>query len=340
MELNTQTAQPTAPTALTTLDAESQSWADMEKEVGDVTETVAEPAPSTTDEPTPEPTAPTTLDADSDDKDLSPEALKERYRQLQGALKEERATRKAEAERNKSMAEVIRQIAEQRKAAPATQADPEAPKAPVIPDINEDPIGHFQAKTALLEQQLAELHGTTAKTQEQMTQERAQRQFWGEIEAQETEFKSKTPDYGDATMFLEQSRMNELKLMFPDDAPGAIQLAQENKLGSVEELRWAMLNADRISIAQQAKRVGVNAGQLYYNLAKHRGYQGKQAPAAEVPKVNPAMAAAKAGQAAVNAMRSGAVTNNEMTWDDIADLYLTDPVAADKEFKKMADRAR
>jgi hypothetical protein len=327
-----------APAPDTKPDAESQAWAAMEKELGDTPETVDEPAPEAVAEPAKvEPAA--TAEPDGDDKNLTPEQLRENYRRLQGALKEERQSRKAEAERNKNMAELVRQIAEQRKTQPAAQAEPEAPKAPVIPDINEDPIGHFQAKTALLEQQLAELHGTTTKTQQQMTAERQHQQFWSEIGAQETEFKARTPDYTEATTFLETARMKELQIMFPDDAPGAIQLAQENKLGSVEELRWAMLNADRISIAQQAKRVGVNAGQLYYNLAQHRGYAPKSAaPAA--PKANPVMVAAKAGQAAVNASRSGAATDNDMTLDDIADLYMTDPAAADKEFKKLAERSR
>jgi hypothetical protein len=337
MELNT----TPAPVAEQKPDAESQAWAAMEKELGDVEEAADAPAPEATPEPAKaEPAA--TAEPDSDDAKLTPEQLRENYRRLQGALKEERQSRKAEAERNKNMAELVRQIAEQRKAAPAAQAEPEAPKAPVIPDINEDPIGHFQAKTALLEQQLAEVRGTTTKTQEQIAAERQHNQFWGEISAQESEFKARTPDYTEATTFLETARMKELQIMFPDDAPGAIQLAQENKLGSVEELRWAMLNADRISIAQQAKRVGVNAGQLYYNLAQHRGYAPKSAtPAAPAaPKINPVMAAAKAGQAAVNAGRSGATTDNDMTLDDIADLYLTDPAAADKEFKKLADRSR
>jgi hypothetical protein len=335
MDLNTQTTStPTAPPP----DAESQAWAAMEKELGDAPETTEAPAPEAAPEPVKaEPAA--TAEPDGDDSKLTPEQLRENYRRLQGALREERQSRKAEAERNKNMAELVRQIAEQRKAQPAAPAEPETPKTPVIPDINEDPIGHFQAKLAAQEAELAELRGTTTKTQQQIAAERQHQQFWGEISAQETEFKARTPDYTEATTFLETARMKELQIMFPDDAPGAIQLAQDNKLGSVEELRWAMLNADRISIAQQAKRVGVNAGQLYYNLAQHRGYAPKStAPAA--PKVNPVMAAAKAGQAAVNAGRSGATTDNDMTLDDIADLYLTDPATADKEFKKLAERSR
>ncbi len=334
MELNMQTAPaPSAPPP----DAESQAWAAMEKELGDTPETIEEAPAKSEPEAKAEPAPAKADEAGDDDSKLTPEQLKQNYKNLQAALKEERTSRKAEAERNKSMQEVIRQIAEARKAPPEAKQEP---AAPVIPDINEDPIGHFQAKTALLEKQLAELHGTTSKTQEQVQREREHRAFWDSIGTQEAEFKAKTPDYSDATTFLETARMRELQIMFPDDAPGAMQLARENNLESVEQLRWAMLNADRISIAQQAQRVGVNAGQLYYNLAQQRGYAPKSSAAPAAPKISPAMAAAKAGQGAVNAGRSGATTDNDMTWDDIADLYLTYPAAADREFKKMADRSR
>lgn len=315
----------------------------MEKEFGDAPETPETTTEAPVVETKTEPPAATEAKADEgdgDDKNLTPEQLQKNYRNLQNALREERSSRKAEAERNKNMQEVLRQLSEARKAPPVVDAQPEAPKAPAIPDLDQDPIGHFQAKMAALEQQLAEAKGTAAKTQEQMTAEREHRQFWDAISTQEAEFKAKTPDYGDATTFLETARMRELAIMFPDDAPGAQQLARENNMESVDQLRWAMLNADRISIAQQARRVGVNAGQLYYSLAQQRGYAPKSATPPAAPKASTVMAAAKAGQQAVNAMRSGAVTDNDMTMEDIADLYLTDPDRADKEFKKMADRLR
>lgn len=258
------------------------------------------------------------------------EELEKRHRQLNGALAEERAQRKALAERAENMRLLFEQMQQR-------QAQPQPPAKPEIPDINEDPIGHFAAKVAELEGKLAEKDKAIGQTREQFEAEQAQRQFWGAVQRSESEFKATQPDYEDAASHLEQARIRELEIMFPDDSEQAYQIAHQAGLRTPADLRLATLNQDRISVAQQAFRLGMNPAELYYKLAQQRGYQPKgQAPVAQ--KMITPVQAAKAGAAAAKSLSAGAGSGGKdgpLAIDDLAELYLTDPDRADKEFAKL-----
>ena len=260
-------------------------------------------------------------------KAIPPEEIERRYRNLQGALSEERESAKALRHRLQNMESVIRTVLE--KSVDQGQRQDAAPK---IPDRNEDPIGYFEHKIAELERANAELRDGTSRTQEAMTRQAAQRQFWDAVGRDEQMFREQVKDYDDAVGWLEQHRMKELELMLPDNHPAAIQAAHEGGYESVAQLRMAALNHDRINVAQQAFQTRRNPAELYYSLAKARGFQGR-APAPQA--ANGAIGATKAGQAAARTLSSGrGSSDGTLTVTDLAQLYLEDPDRADKEFAR------
>jgi len=74
----------------------------------------------------------------------------------------------------------------------------------------------------------------------------------------ENEFKSKTPDYDEASKFLIQSRNEELA-----------------ELGYEPDQVKQMIDVERLTIAAQAKAQGKNPAELVYNIAKRRGFTAK-----------------------------------------------------------------
>ena len=132
----------------------------------------------------------------------------------------------------------------------------EQPRAPEIPDINTDPIGHFQAKQAILEKQLEEARGFQQK-QVQMTEQQQHLQKIGaEVSRLEQEFAKVTPDYTQAQQHLFNTWAAEAQLL------GA-QPEEAIKF-------WSM------QIVQRAAQQGKNPAQVAYEMAKQRGYAGAQ----------------------------------------------------------------
>lgn len=297
---------------------------------GDEPETVADDKPAET-EPEAEASEPEADDKASDAKAKLPaEEIEKRYRNLQGALGEERAERKKMAETVANMKTVIRHMLDQG-ATPKPAAQAEAPK---VPDVHEDPVGFFMHKIAEQERVIEELRNGTKTATEQVQRQQQEQQFWGLVERSEVEARQRVTDYDDAVRHLEMGRIAELEVMLPDDSPEAQQAAAEAGFRTVADLRAHTLNMDRIAVAQQALRMKRSPAALYYELAHKRGYQPKQAAS----KVTPVQAT-KAGQAASKTLSAGrGETNGAMTLDDLADLYLTDPDRADKEFRRAKER--
>ena len=132
----------------------------------------------------------------------------------------------------------------------------EQPKAPEIPDINTDPIGHFQAKQAYLEEQLREARGFQQQ-QVQMTQQQQHLQKIGaEVSRLEQEFTKVTPDYPQAQQHLFNTWARE---------------AQVLGVSPEEAVRFYSMQ-----IVQRAAQQNKNPAQVAYELAKERGYAGAQ----------------------------------------------------------------
>ncbi|SDP41559.1 hypothetical protein SAMN04488061_2911 [Filomicrobium insigne] len=127
-----------------------------------------------------------------------------------------------------------------------------------IPDVAEDPIGHFQAKFQALENQ------------------QQQQQFWGTVIESEKAIRETTPDYDDACQHLESSRVRELERSLPDDDARSWVAARQAGFNTPADLRRAQLDQDRVGVAQLAIQRGMSPAQLYYELAADRGYQPKR----------------------------------------------------------------
>jgi hypothetical protein len=320
-------------------DADAGLWAELEKEVADEAAPEIESEPAAKAEPEAEP-APEPEKPEAAKGPIPYEELDKRYKQLQGALGEERGTRKQLSERLQNMETLIRQItgkADQ----PAQGQKPAAEQT--IPDINEDPVGHFAAKLAATEAKLKAIEEASTKTVETITREKQEQQFWSTVERSEIEMRSTAPDYDDAVGFLEQSRVRELEAMIPD-TDQSLALAHQNGFRTVEDLRIAMLNRDRVAVATQALQMGMSPAQLYYNLAKQRGFTGPapKAPAAPMKptaqaKQPNAIAATKKGQEASRSLSGGGAgaSDGAVSLEDLAEMYIEDPDRADQMFKSM-----
>jgi hypothetical protein len=313
--------------------AEAAAWAELEKDVSDDGEAEVEAegeAESANEEP-PEAEKPE-AEAEKADKPLPYEELDKRHKQLQGALGEERATRKQLAERTQQMEQVLRQVLADRQRAAQPQAE-----QPKVPTLDEDPIGFFQQKLAEQERVIQQLTQGTQQTVEQFQRQQHEQRFWGEVQRSEQEMRSANPDYDPAVTFLEDSRVKELELMIPDTAQA---YAEQQGYNSPADLRAAVLNNDRITIARQALQMQMSPAELYYRIAQQRGYKAQAPAAPQISRKATAQAtpitATKAGMAASKSLSGGgASSNNMMSADDLAQLYLDDPDKADREFKRM-----
>jgi hypothetical protein len=310
--------------------SEQAAWEALEKEVADqgaegepVEQESAEAEAK--DEPAQEPDK-------AAQQPIPYEELDKRYKQLQGALGEERGTRKQMAERVQQMEQVLRAVIAERQA----QAQPQAP-APKVPTIEEDPIGFFQHKVAELERQVQESRTGTQQTVQQVQQAHVEQQFWGAVERSEQAMRQANPDYDPAVTFLEGARVRELEIMVPDNASGEA-YAQQMGYPSAADMRVAILNNDRIQVARQALQMGMSPAELYFSLAKQRGFQSKPAtPAIKKPTAQSTpIEAARKGAAAARSLSGGTgASDNVMTPADLAELYLEDPERADAEFRRM-----
>lgn len=260
---------------------------------------------------------------------LPAEEIEKRYRNLQGALNEERQNRKAMADTIANMKAVIRQMLDQSPAKQPAAAEPE------VPDVNENPVGFFMAKLAEQQKVIEELRTGSQQTRQQIEQRQHEEQFWSRVQHSEVEARKSISDYDAAVEHLEKGRIAELELLLPDDSEVAQQAAQEAGFKTVAQLRVATLNQDRTSIAAQAMRSGRSPAEVYYQLAKQRGYAPKPAKSQMS-----AVEATRAGQAAAKTLSAGRGEANSgaLSIKDLADLYITDPERADREFKRARER--
>ena len=140
----------------------------------------------------------------------------------------------------------------------ATQQPAVAPVAEeAIPDVNTDPVGHFQAVAAQLkrtvEEQGAILQGFTQRSQQ--NNQIMELRNWGA--AQEQAFEVKEPSYRAAMDHLAVSRRAEL------EAIGVTDPAEQQRI----------IGTDITNIAARARQEGANFAERLYTLATKRGFQ-------------------------------------------------------------------
>lgn len=163
-----------------------------------------------------------------------------------GALHEERARRKAEAERARK--------AEERAA--ALEAEIQRYRQPQ-PD-NDDPLDKLQREHQ-------EVKNVLIAQAQRALQEKEESEYWERVRESEMAYKQDKPDFDEAISFLASSRIEELKDLGFDDAAAQKVLR--------DEIKW---------IADKAYQDEVNPAERFHNLAKRRGFKSNVA----TPPVN------------------------------------------------------
>jgi len=258
---------------------------------------------------------------------------------VQKALREAREQAQAAKAEKQAILDLIERSRGQR-----TAAQPEKVEPPKIPDVNEDPIGHFKALIAERDARIDALENGTRQSVEQMQAQAQHQQLLQIVQHSEKAITEATnpeakADYWDACAYLESQRERELQRMYPDNAPFAHQYAQQQGFRSVADLRAAVLNHDRWAVAVQALQMGVSPAEFYYSLAQDRGYQGKpKAAPAEKGNGKAQIEAVKRGKAAsvsISGGDGGRKGAQDMSITDLAALSVEDPEAFDKAWDEM-----
>jgi len=174
-------------------------------------------------------------------------------------------------------------------------------------DVMKDPIGYFQQQLAM----------------------RDQRDFVRAVQDSETKMRQETPDYDAACQHLESARMAQLEMLYPDTDRQS-HIAARQALGpkaTPADLRAAILNNDRMAVAQQALMHGKSPAQLYYEFAQKFGYRSGAQPIDN----------ARRGQrTSGNYARSEPRRGRVMSEMQLANLYEEDPEAFDREWDRYA----
>jgi hypothetical protein len=335
---------PEAPANEPPLPDDSKQWADLAKELEGEGEGEEGEQPKPEGEATPEPEG--DKPAAEEKPKLSYEQLESNYRNAQGAFTEARERARRAEESLTNVNKLIDDLRSSRRQPTPQPAQDEIK----IPDVNEDPIGHFQARTAILEQALQHTYQGTQATQQHLQAQHQEQVFWDHVRAAENEYRKTAPvvevngqqvsDYDAACEHLKQHRMTELMHLYPDNSQLAQQEAHAHGLPSVGHLRAVILQSDAAGIAQRAFQLGVSPAQLYYEAAKTRGYKATQQARGsngQYTKANGQIEAAKRGQKAALSISGGEGRRNanDMTISDLSELWAEDPEAFDREWERM-----
>jgi hypothetical protein len=338
-DTNQQITQPNGAAPPPALDQDAARYAELAKELG-VEQEGREPEPA----------------QQQGEPELQPEAGKGKpehvpygeHENVQKALREARAAQKASDER---LAQLMRIVEDAR--GPRGQQPVPAAEAPKLPEVQEDPIAHYNARIAQLEQQLQQITQGSQQDTQQIRAHLQEQAMWQTVQVSETEIRSQRPDYDDACQHLESARIRQLERMYPSDAPQVQAFAQQQGFANANEYKLHLLNQDRRSVAMHALQTGVSPAQLYYDLALDSGYQPKVPKSAGngVARGQQQLQATKRGQAAsvsISGGASSAKATDELSVSDLAQMYTEAQVAGDEKelarldgvFEKMGKLGR
>lgn len=273
------------------------------------------------------------------------------HENVQKALREARDEAKQSREQLSRLMQIVQDARGKREPEPAKKEEP-----PKLPDVQEDPIGHFTGRIAQLEAQLQEAHKGVQHTTEEQRAYQQQQAIWARAQASEAEIRdpkhaSHKADYDEAVQYLENVRWKQLQRMYPDSSLHVQQIAAQYGV-TPEQYRVHMLNQDRQAVTVQALQLGVPPAQFYYQLAEDMGWQGKPNGQQRAPngqftsladKAKQQLEAAKKGKAASISISGGSGERKgaqDMSTADLADLFVEDPEMADKIWEEMRRAGR
>lgn len=148
--------------------------------------------------------------------------------------------------------------------APAQAQQPAKAAEAEIPAYDQDPLGHTKAQLDRALKTINELQGNFQKRTEQEDQQATQRSTLEQYGHAVSTFKRQNHDYDEAFQFLMDTRDKELAFVHDDPTDRSNRIQYEEGY-----------------LAAAAMRAGKNPGQVFYEMAKARGYKGKQAAAEE-----------------------------------------------------------
>lgn len=313
--------------------AEEAAWSALESEVTDGSEAEGgdggqEPAAQVEAEAGAEPPADDQRSEDQPTDKPSDERLASQY---QAAMREERQ-RRQQVEQQLAISESrlteINQAIQEAKAARQQQQNQP-------PTLDEDPVAFFDYRTKQLEAQQKQFEQTLTESQQQQQAAHEAQRFTHELSTREQEFAKATPDYYDAADHLYGTRIAELSEVYPSTPEGDY-YAQQNGYQNAEQLRMAHVQQEIAHYANQALQLGRNPAEVFYGLAKSRGWTGSKPAPAPTPqqKIDVARAGARRSQSLSGGGAGGSSGNASIA--ELNDLYMTDPDAADALFDKLA----
>lgn len=229
--------------------------------------------------------------------------LDEEVEKRRALEKEVEALKKQTEESNKNL-EYLRQLQVQLQQ--SQQPRQTAPTQPQMPTAEDDPIGTLKAMQERL--QAFEAANQQSQYENYISSLVAQR---------ESEIRNDVPDYDDATTFLRESFANELR------AVGV----PENQIPYV-------MKARAFEATQSALNRGANPAQVFYELAKARGYRVNSNPVAAPVSDSEKIAKIAAGQkqSASLSQVNGASPRGELTYAMLAAMSEKEFARVQKEF--------
>ncbi len=164
------------------------------------------------------------------------------------ALHEERMRRKTLEQQLQKMEERFEQF----------RSKVETPPEPPAPAYEEDPGAHLLHEVGKVKQTAEELAKWKQAQQEAYQSQEAAKAYAQHFRQSEQQYASQVPDYDDAATFLRQSRIEEYKVLGWSEA----------------DAQQAVLK-EAFDIAVATEQRGGNPPEVFYTLAKQRGYQRK-----------------------------------------------------------------
>lgn len=270
--------------ALTVTDAQVDSFFESEGQTLDAPQEKEQAAQELAAKETKESTA---ADAEKkDDKDPKAEN-KVNY----GALHEERMRRKEAAERAKKAEERAALLEEQLKRYAQQQQEP---------TYDEDPL-------EVVRRENKQIKDVLIAQANKALQESEEQRYWEKVTQSELAFKQDKPDFDDATKFLAENRINELKKIGWSDLQAAKVLA--------DEVRW---------ITDKAYADEVNPAERFYELALLRGFTpAESSKIAENAVINDKLDRIEKGMKSNRALPPASKSiKQDLTAEDLADMNI------------------
>jgi len=257
-----------------------------------------DPAPVPSDQDrTPEDPAELSGAGEGDPQEKAPEPEADNRQVPLAALHEERAKRKEAIAEKQRMEERFTQIMD--KLASRVGPDPEqAPKAPELPSLDENPVEHFDKRLAQMEAAAQQQREAEAQNAQRAQQEQQWNQVLNAYTQDVARFAQTEEAFHEAYDFWGNSRMAELQAG-----------------GATPQQATHILQQEEAAAVVRALQEGASPAERVYAIAKARGYQPK--PAAS-PAAGPDLEVIAKGQEHSGRMPAGGNAPAEVSLESLA----------------------